>query len=152
MDDEEYFEGIGGWLILIAFGIVVTPLLQVMYMLTIYSALFSTGAWEVLTTQGSEAYSPLWAPIISGEILIGGTILLALLYMAYLFFTKKKAFPKWYIGVAFFNLVFVIGDAFATKLVLPDAPVFDPFTVKELMRSLFMVIVWVQEFMAVLST
>ena len=62
--------------------------------------------------------------------------------MAYKFFTKSKDFPKWYIGIALFSTIFIILDAYAIKLVLPDEPVFDADTTKELMRSMFMLFVW----------
>jgi len=142
-NDEKTLEGIGGWLILVAIGIVVTPIRIIMLIMATYPEIFLTGVWEALTTQGSEAYSPLWAPILIIEILINSGMLLAWLYMAYLFFSKKVVFPKWYIGLAVFSLVFIIADAFAIKLVMPSEPVFDPDTIKELMRSLFMVVVWV---------
>ncbi len=142
-NEEKNLEGIGGWLIVVAIGIVVTPIRLVMLMMTTYPEIFSTGAWEVLTTQGSEAYNPLWGPFIIGEIIINIGVLIAWLYMAYLFFSKKLVFPKWYIGLAVFSLIFIVADAFAFKLVLPNEPVFDPDTIKELMRSLFMVVVWV---------
>jgi hypothetical protein len=143
MTEEKNLEGIGGWLILVAIGIVITPIRIIMLVITTYSEIFSTGTWEALTTQGSEVYSPLWAPILIGEILINSGIILVWLYMAYLFFSKKKSFPKLYIGIAVFSLIFIIADAFAIKLVLPSEPVFDPDTVKELMRSLIMVVIWV---------
>jgi hypothetical protein len=144
MDNEEKnLEGISGWLILVAMGIIITPIKLIMLMMTTYPEIFSTGVWEVLTTQGSEVYSPLWASIIIGEILINSGMLLVWLYIAYLFFSKKFAFPKWYISLAVFTLVAVIADAFAIKLVLSSEPVFDPDTIKELTRSLFVVAVWV---------
>ena len=141
--EEKTPEGIGGWLILVAIGIVVTPIRLIIIMMATYPEIFSTGTWEALTTQGGEAYSPLWAPIIFGEILINSGILLTWLYIAYLFFSKKLIFPKWYIGLAVFSLVFIIADAFAIKLLIPSEPVFDPDTIKEFMRSLFAVVVWV---------
>jgi hypothetical protein len=143
MSEEKNLEGIGGWLILVAIGIVVTPFRLVMLIVTAYPPLFSTGAWEALTTQGSEAYDPLWAPIIIGEIIVNSGVILVWLYMAYKFFTKSKYFPRWYIGIAVFSLIFIVADAFAIKLVLPNEPVFDPDTIKELMRSVIMVVVWV---------
>ena len=142
MSEEKNLEGIGGWLILVAIGIVVTPIRIVMLIMTTYPEIFSTGAWEALTTQGSEAYSPLWAPIIIGEIFINCGLILVWLYMAYKFFTKSRDFPKWYIGIAVFSLVFILADAFAIKLVLPSEPVFDPDTIKEFMRSVIMVVIW----------
>ena len=143
MSEEKNLEGIGGWLILVAIGIVITPIRHVILMMTTYPEIFSTGAWEILTTQGNEAYHPPWAPIIVGEIVISSALILVWLYMAYRFFTKKTDFPKWYIGIAVFSLVYVLADAFAVKLVLPNEPVFDPDTIKEVARSVIMVVIWV---------
>jgi hypothetical protein len=144
MDNEDKnLEGIGGWLILVAIGIIATPISIVMLVMVPFTEMFSTGVWEALTTQGGEAYSPLWAPVLIGEILINSGILLVSLYVAYLFFSKKVVFPKWFIGLVVFSLAFIIADAYAVKLVLPSEPVFDPDIIKELMRSLFVVVVWV---------
>lgn len=140
---EKELEGIGGWLILVAIGIIVTPIRLFVLIISTYSEIFSTGTWDLVTTPGSAAYNALWGPIIIGEMLINSGMLIAWLYMAYLFFAKKSLFPKWYIAVAVSGLVFIVIDAFAVKLVLPDEPVFDSDTLKELARSLIMVLVWV---------
>ncbi len=91
----------------------------------------------------SATVHPLWAPIIVGEIVISSALILVWLYMAYRFFTKKTDLPKWYIGIAVFSLIYVLADAFAVKLVLPNEPVFDPDTIKEVARSVIMVVIWV---------
>ena len=142
MSQEKSLEGIGGWLILVAIGLILSPLRLLMLILTTYPDIFSTGAWEALTTQGSEAYSPLWAPIIIGEILVNSALILAWLYIGYMFFTKSRHFPRWYIGMTLFSLLFIVADALAIKLVLPDE-VFDPDTAKEFARGLIMVGIWV---------
>jgi len=127
----------------VAIGIVVTPIRLVMLIMAIYSEIFSTGVWEALTTQGSEAYNLLWAPIIIGELFVNCGLILAWLYIVYKFFTKSSDFPKWYIGIAVFSLVLIVADAFAIKLVLPNESVFDTDTIKELMRAVIMVVIWV---------
>jgi Protein of unknown function (DUF2569) len=142
-NEQDNLEGIGGWLILITIGIIVTPIRIIIFLTETYSEVLSTEVWDVLTTQGGEAYSPLWAPILVGEFLINSGIALAWLYMAYLFFSKKIAFPKWYISLAVFSLAFIIADAFAVKLAAPSAQVFNGDTVNELMRGFFMVLIWV---------
>ncbi|MEE9544619.1 MAG: DUF2569 domain-containing protein, partial [Rhodospirillales bacterium] len=139
MSEEKNLQGIGGWLILVAVGIVFTPIKKIMLRITIYPEIFSTGVWEDLTTQGSEAYSPLWAPSIIGEILISCGLIIVLLYMAYLFFTKSRNFPKWYVGIAIFNLQFIIADAFTINLFLPSQQIFDPETIREFLRSVITV-------------
>jgi hypothetical protein len=143
MSEENNLDGIAGWLILIAIGMVVTPIRISWLLITTYSEIFSTGIWEALTTQGSDAYQPLWAPILIGEIIGNSGLILAWLYMAYKFFTKSRDFPKWFIGVTVFSLIFIVADAFAIKLVLPNEPVFDPATTREVIRSVIMAIVWI---------
>lgn len=136
-------EPIGGWLILIALGIVIAPVRLALYVLPTYSEIFSTGVWQALTTQGSEAYNPFWAPIIILEIIGNSGMLAVWLYLAYLFFNKKILFPKVYIGLAIFSLVFILADTYAIKLVLPGQPIFDPETTQEVLRALIMVVIWV---------
>ena len=74
---------------------------------------------------------------------INGALVLAWIYAAFLFFSKKKSFPKWFIGLAIFTLIFIVLDALAVKIVLPNEPVFDPETFKELARSLVACLLWV---------
>jgi hypothetical protein len=143
LDVSSNGKAIGGWLILIALGIVITPIRLLMFMIPTYSEIFSTGVWEALTTQGSEAYNPLWAPILIFNIIGNSGILLAWLYLAYLFFSKNILFPKVYIGLAIFGLAFILADAGAIILVLPNEPVFGPDNTREVIRALVMVVIWV---------
>jgi hypothetical protein len=143
VSEEKNLEGIRGWLILVAIAMVVSPIRFAAVVKTTYVELFSTGTWEILTTQGSEAYDPLLASIIVAELLITAGLTLIFVYIAFMFFSKHRHFPKWFIGVAVFNLVWVIADALLIKLVLPNVPVFDPDTLKTLGNAAFWVVVWV---------
>lgn len=136
-------EGIGGWLILVAIGLVLTPIRLVAMMLPAYAEVFTSGTWDVLTTPGSGAYSPLWAPLLLGEIVINALLLCAGIVLIYLFFTKRRPFRRFYIGVSLFSLAFIVVDAYSFKLVLPDDPVFDPQTARELVRAVIAAAVWV---------
>ena len=124
-------------------GIIFTPLRIIIQVFPIYSGLFSDGSWEVLTNPGSEAYNQLWAPILIGEISVNGGFVLLWLFIGYLFFSKKKSFPKCYIGILVFTLLYVLIDALAIKAVLPSEPIFDPDNTKELVRSLIGMLTWV---------
>ncbi|MGF1863647.1 DUF2569 domain-containing protein, partial [Photobacterium profundum] len=99
--------------------------------------------WEVLTTPGTEVYNSLWAPVLMGEVVINGGLVIAWLFMAFLFFSKKKVFPKWYISIMVFTLLFIFLDALAMNAVLPNEPVFDPETIQEFVRQLIATIIWV---------
>lgn len=142
MSENKNIEGIKGWLYLIAIGVVIMPC-KIAILLATYPIMFSNGTWDILTTEGTKLYNPLWAPLLSGEIFINSVLILAWVFMAYKFFTKSKLFPKLYIGVVIFSLVFIISDAYAFNMIHPAEPVFDPDTVKELMRSIITVVVWV---------
>jgi len=141
--EENPLKGLSGWLILVGIGIVLSPLIIIASIFPTYLDIFTSGSWEVLTTPGSEVYNALWAPILLGEIFINGALVIAWVFIAFLFFSKKIVFPRWYIAVLLFTLVFVVVDALATKAVIPNEPVFDPDTIKEFARSLVATLIWV---------
>lgn len=143
MNEEKKLEGLGGWLILIGLGIVFSPLKIIALVFSTYSEIFSNDAWEVLTKPGTDAYNPLWGPILIGEILINTILVVAWVFIAFLFFTKKKVFPKWFIGILLFTLIFILIDALAIKLVLPNEPIFDEETAKEFVRTLIISLIWI---------
>lgn len=143
MAEEKGLEGLGGWLVLVGLGIILSPLRIIFLVFPTYADLLYGESWAALTTPGTEAYNPLWAPILFGEMAINGGLVLTWIFIAFLFFSKKKAFPKWYVGIMLFTLTFILLDALAMKSVLPDEPVFDAETTKELVRSLIASLIWV---------
>lgn len=76
-------------------------------------------------TPRRDIYSPLWAPLLIAEVLVNIGLITAWVYIAFLFFKKKAAFPKWYIGIWSFT------------------PVFDPDTSKDLIRLFITALIWV---------
>lgn len=143
MAEEKSLEGLGGWLVLVGLGIIISPLRVIGTVFPIYSEMFTNGSWVALTTPGTEAYNSLWAPILFGEMAINGGLVLAWIFVAFLFFSKKKVFPRWYIGMLLFTLAFILIDALVIKSVLPNEPVFDAETTKEFGRSLIVTLIWV---------
>ncbi|CAH0525782.1 DUF2569 domain-containing protein [Vibrio hippocampi] len=133
---------IRGWLILIAIGIIVTPIRTLYIVGEIYPTIFADGTWELLTTRGSEFYSPLWAPIIIIEIVADALFFIIGICLIYLFFTKKRSFPKWYFGLALCSMLFIFLDAYAISFLLPDIEMFDAETTKEIFRRLVWLFVW----------
>lgn len=100
---EEPLEGIGGWLWLVALGIVASPLRIIFLIFPLYSEIFKDGSWEILTSSGTEAYHPMWAPIILAEMTINAALVLTWIFVGFLFFLKKAVFPKFYIGILLFT-------------------------------------------------
>ncbi len=139
----ENYDRFGGWLVLVGFGLIVSPIRLIWSLFPMYFEIFTNGSWEVLTTPGSDAYSPLWAPVLLAEIVLNCGLIISWLYAIYLFFQKKKAFPTVYITIAACSLVFIILDALAIAAVLPDEPIFDTDTSKELLRGFISAAIWI---------
>jgi len=62
--DEWKYNSIGGWLIIVAIGLCLSPILQLLFIVRELLPIFTNGSWRVLTTPGSPAYHPLWGPLI----------------------------------------------------------------------------------------
>ena len=142
-DGNEVRSGLGGWLILVGIGVVLTPIRLLGELGQIYGPFFSDGLYEVLTTPGTDAYHPLWSTIIWGEVIGNVIILLATIYLIFMFFGKKALFPKLYIWIAVGSGVFFVLDALLVKMVLPEVPFFDPDTVKGLIQGVMTLVIWV---------
>ena len=139
--------GLGGWLILPAIGLLFAPLRILGYLFGDIIPIFQDGAWEVLTTPGSEMYHALWAPLIIFETVgnlffVGFTLVLLVL-----FFTKSHRFPKLMIAYLVLNLVFVVADTVLAEFIPFIAGEHDPETYKEIARGVFGVVIWVPYFL-----
>ena len=143
MNENKDLKGLGGWLILVGLGVVLAPLRLLIMVVPLYQPLFEEGMWEALTTFGSEVYHPLWGPLLIGEIAFNSIMILASIYLIYLFFSKHYMFPKVYIGILLISLIFIPFDSWLVTFILPDEPMFDPDTTKEFARTLIASIIWI---------
>lgn len=143
MNNKMEAQQLGGWLILVGIGIVISPFKISLLIYNTYPELFNVDIWRILTSPESAHYNPLWAPFIFTELAINCSLVLVWLVIGYKFFLRRQDFPKWYIGIASFTLVFVFLDALALKLILSDEPLFNENTGTEFIRSLIMVLIWV---------
>lgn len=143
MTNSDEFKGLGGWLILVGIGVVFTPIRLVVGLVSLYMPIFADGTWEALTTAGSDAYHPFWAPLIIGEIAFNSIMVVISLYMVYLFFSKHYLFPKVFIAVVIISLVFIPLDSWMVESIFPGEGVFDPATTKEFVRTLVAGLIWV---------
>jgi hypothetical protein len=133
---------IGGLLILVALGLLLNPLRMCMSLVVTFPPMLIDGTWGAMTTPGSEFYSPLWSPLLMGELTFNLVILLVSIYLAYLFFTKKADFPEWYAGLAFISLVFILVDSYLVTMIMPEIPMFDYETMTALVPALGSLLIW----------
>lgn len=143
MSDKKELKGLRGWLILVGIGVVIGPFRLAYGFGPMYYSIFTDGTFQILTDAGSEAYHPLWGPLLIGEALYNSLMVLVSAYLVYLFFSKHYLFPKVYIATVGISLVFIPLDAWVGSFVITDEPMFDPATAKEFVRTLIGGIIWV---------
>ncbi|WP_367276581.1 DUF2569 domain-containing protein [uncultured Pseudomonas sp.] len=143
MQTNKDLKGLGGWLILIALGLIVTPLRVAIAFGPLYYGIFTDGTFTHVITPGSELYNPAWAALVVFEALFNSLLILTFIYLIYLFFSRHYLFPKVYIATLIVSFAFVPLDSWIVSLIVPDEPIFDPSTTKEFVRGLISVVVWV---------
>ena len=135
-------KGLKGWLVLVAIGVIISPI-RVSASLYLYYKEFTPEIFSALTTPGTEVYHKLWLPFIVGEFAANLLILILSIFLVYLFFFKRKPFPKVYIALAIIVPLVLGIDALVGKIVMPNEPYFDATGAKEFGRSIVALIIWV---------
>jgi len=135
-------EGLGGWLILVGIGLIISPIRIAAIEFTILG-LFFDGTWSAISNSTSEFYNPMLAAIIPLEFVLNLAFVFGFIFLIYLFFTKSDIFPRWFITIYAANLAFIFLDAVVVKVAVPDQPLLDPETTKEFARSLVACAVWI---------
>jgi multisubunit Na+/H+ antiporter MnhC subunit len=91
------YEGIGGWLILVAFILLRAPIAVLVTLFRAVFPLLQHDTWAALTTKGTESYHPLWAPLVISELIVNLAFLALALVVLVLFFRRKRSFPRFVI-------------------------------------------------------
>ncbi|MGH8601258.1 MAG: DUF2569 domain-containing protein [Gammaproteobacteria bacterium] len=140
--------GIGGWLILVVIGLIYSPIQIAYFLMMELWPIFTDGTWSVLTTSGTEAYHPLWAPLLVFEVIGNlGSIALALATLWFMFKRSRRT-PAVAIAWLLWTAAFVIADFIGADMIPAVASQqVDPDTVKQLVRSIVSVCIWVPYFM-----
>ena len=97
---------IGGWLIVIAIGLILSILQNLTNMLQVLAPLGGGFVWQRLTVPTSPVYHPYWKGIIIYDA-IAGCVFFTINFVALvLFFGKRRLFPK--LTIVFIPCIFVM--------------------------------------------
>jgi hypothetical protein len=140
-------KGLKGWLILPAIGLIIAPLRLGLNLLKDFWPIFRDGYWPVLTTPGTEAYHPLWKPLLTFEIVGNSLFILANLALLFFFFTRHWRFPTLYITMLALNVVFVVSDFFMGNAIPAVAASKDTQALKEMARTIIAAAIWTPYFL-----
>jgi hypothetical protein len=147
MKAVKQYNKIGGWLILAAIGLILTPIRIFVTVAKDLVPAFSSDVWPRLTTPGTEAYHPLWAPLLIFEM-VGNCLFILFAIVIVIFFFQRRIFgPKLIIIFLLSNLVFVATDYFVADLIPFVASQEDIGSLMELVRVSVVCLIWVPYFL-----
>lgn len=133
---------LGGWLIIVAIGVVVSPFRMVISIFPEFFKQISEGHWAALTTAGSPAYNPAIATLMVCELVVNIAMIVAWVVLACLMFAKRRAFPKVFITLQLATLVIQFTDALVVSMLLPGVEAFDQGTRGEIGRTVIACLIW----------
>ncbi len=113
---DDKLVGLGGWLILVGFGLVMSPIRLVLGLQSSVGA-FALWKWNALTHSDGMSYHPMWAPLLILELLGHVTVIILSLFVLVGFCKKRRVFPTWYIVLLALSAFFVLGDVFGLIIV-----------------------------------
>ncbi|RZA31774.1 MAG: DUF2569 domain-containing protein [Lysobacteraceae bacterium] len=119
--NQEDLAGIGGWLILVLFGLLASPVRILLYAYEDVWPLYSEGIWVDLTHQSSDFYMPGFAGVAGFSIANNAVLLLVGLLTLYLFLRKSRYAPRVAITWFAIGLVFAVLDIILLRQVPPLA-------------------------------
>jgi tetratricopeptide (TPR) repeat protein/transglutaminase-like putative cysteine protease len=118
----EFYEGLGGWLVLVGINIVVGIVSHVIATLNYIHIFADEARWHDMTTPGNKLYEPMWAVTMYYEwatlVLAGLVTVLATV----LFFMKKFTFPRLMIAFMVARLLIQMVDQYLASQIhsLPE--------------------------------
>jgi hypothetical protein len=113
---ELEFTGLRGWLILVAIGLIISPIRIAVQLIT-NASVYSAGTWHALTDSSSAAYNSLWAPLLIYEFLVNLTLISFAILLLILFFHRSRTFPAIFITYLVFGAVTATIDHFSAQLI-----------------------------------
>ena len=108
-----------------------------------YVPIFTEGYWEIMTTPGSEGYHPLWAPVLTFEIIGNTLFILSGIVLVILFFTKSHRFPKLLIAFYATNLLFIALDLVWASGIPAVSAMDNTDSIKELVQAIAKCAIWI---------
>lgn len=93
-EPRQRLEGLGGWLILVGFGLFIRPAYLLYSLVSGRRAYFNADFWELVTQRSSPSFVPNYSWIAPIELAASVALLVAGIVLIVLFFRRSHLFPK----------------------------------------------------------
>jgi glucan phosphoethanolaminetransferase (alkaline phosphatase superfamily) len=135
---------IGGWLVLIAINLIVTPF-YVIYTLLISNTFFDTKTIELIFNQ-STTDSHLWSMLVIFELMYNVFIIVLLVLLLVLFFRRRTILPR--LIMAYYALSFVVNvvDYILARQIL-NTGLENTDSGKTMVQSFIIAAIWIPYFL-----
>ena len=138
--------GIGGWLLLPAIALIISPLRMIYEFHQTFFDLLRPSVWISLLSTKTPNYSPVLATVLGWEILANLALFTLTIWLAYLFFKKRKLAPAVFILWIVVSAALQLADLMLTSLLGLDAQQSNTRSIIELVKSGIGAAIWVPYF------
>ena len=140
-------DGISGILILPLLGLFGSVFIMLYNISNCLKLFLDSDSFDALTNPSSSVYHFLWFPVLMFEFLFSIFFIIATIFTIVLFLKRKKALPKLIVALYLAYFLFVLIDYLFIPLMMPLLVLFDEESIKTIVKSFFMVFVWIPYFL-----
>lgn len=107
---QEEYDSIGGWLVLVALGVCFTPITLFIQLIVLLKDEIGTNYYSYLFDSSSTTYNPVRGIYSLASQGLNMFLIVASIFLIFLFFKRKNSFRLYFVGYKLFNIVFLIVD------------------------------------------
>lgn len=136
-------KGLDGWLILVGISVIITPIRLLPNFFTEAELVWTAVSWDFLFNPEVESILRLTSYLLIFEFTYGTILMGLLLVQIYLFFTKHKKFPAFFIGILILFLIFKPIDSFLVNYLYPGESFFNPEAIVSYLYNSIYAMIWI---------
>lgn len=139
--------GLGGWLVLVQIGLILTILVQLLYLPEFYLIVSDSENWNVFISRESEYYHPLWGPMFIIETVFSILLLGFTVFTLYMFYRKKSILPRLMIILYSANLFYWVMDVILLYQIPLAREMEDGSSIRDMFTTLITCAIWIPYFL-----
>ena len=116
-----HLDGLRGWLVLIGFGLLISPFTMLAGMLQTFGPILQGDVWANLHSAGDGPHRFLWLSIVLFEVFANTAFVVLRLGLIPLFFLKRRRFPLVFNVVSVSQTAFLFFDALVVGVLMPSS-------------------------------